>query len=289
MVDVWSFMAPFAKFAAYMTMFGASGTGLFLLHFGGSLSQATSGYCELILRRSAKGGILAAIFLFAAVAGNIGGDIQSIIDPMILELAASSKGGSAAFIMLAGFIAILLWGGRLSIIMMVIGMTGILLTLSSFALVGHATNAGPIAQLPLVIHLLGLSYWLGSFLPLRELCISPSDASKIHDIAHRFGIYAMGYVGGLLLAGILFAYLLLGDLNLLFTSTYGNVLLAKLAAVCLLLLLGAINKFRLVPFLLNDPQAGSRRLRKSIHLEMMLSLFVLATTGFLTTSVSLPG
>ena len=65
MVDVWSFMAPFAKFAAYMTMFGASGTGLFLLHFGGSLSQATSGYCELILRRSAKGGILAAIFLFA--------------------------------------------------------------------------------------------------------------------------------------------------------------------------------------------------------------------------------
>ena len=289
MVDVWSIMAPFAKFAAYMTMFGASGTGLFLLHFGGSLSQATSGYCELILRRSAKGGILAAIFLFATIVGNIGGDIQSIIDPMILELAASSKGGRATFILLAGFIAIFLWGGRLSITMMVIGMTGILLTLSSFALVGHATNAGPIAQLPLVIHLLGLSYWLGSFLPLRELCISPSDAFKIHDIAHRFGIYAMGYVGGLLLAGILFAYLLLGDLSLLFTSTYGNVLLAKLAVVCLLLLLGAINKLNLVPFLLNDPQTGSRRLRKSIHLEMMLSLFVLATTGFLTTSVSLPG
>ena len=155
-MDVWSIMTPFAKFAAYMTMFGASGTGLFLLHFGGSLSQATSGYCKLILCRSARGGILAAIFLFAAVAGNIGGDIQSIIDPMILGLAASSKGGSAAFIMLAGFIAILLWGGRLSIIMMVIGMTGILLTLSSFALVGHAINAGPIAQLLLVAHLLGL-------------------------------------------------------------------------------------------------------------------------------------
>ena len=99
----------------------------------------------------------------------------------------------------------------------------------------------------------------------------------------------MGYVGGLLLAGILFAYLLLGDPKLLFTSTYGNVLSAKLAAMCLLLLLGAINKFRLVPFLLNDPQTESRRLRKSIHLEIMLSLFVLATTGFLTTSVSLPG
>ena len=282
-------MAPFAKFAAYMTMFGASGTGLFLLHFGGSLSQATSGYCKLILRRSAKGGILAAIFLFATIVGNIGGDIQSIMDPMILGLAASSKGGSAAFIMLAGFIAILLWGGRLSIIMMVIGMTGIFLTLSSFALVGHSINTGLISQLLLVTHLLGLSYWLGSFLPLRKLCVSSSDGANIHRIAHRFGIYAMGYVGGLLLAGILFAYLLLGDFSLLFSSTYGNVLLAKLAAVCLLLTLGAINKFRLVPSLLDDPQAGSRRLRKSIHFEMILSLFVLATTGFLTTSVSLPG
>ena len=99
----------------------------------------------------------------------------------------------------------------------------------------------------------------------------------------------MGYVGGLLLAGILFAYLLIGDLSLLFTSTYGNVLLAKLAAVCLLLILGAINKFRLVPSLLDEPQAGACRLRKSIHYEMILSLFVFATTGFLTTSVSLPG
>ncbi len=173
--------------------------------------------------------------------------------------------------------------------MMVIGMTGILLTLSSFALVGHATIAGPIAQLPLVIHLLGLSYWLGSFLPLRELCISSSDGANIHHIAHRFGIYAMGYVGDLLLAGILFAYLLLSDLSLLFASTYGNVLLAKLATVSLLLILGAINKFRLVPSLLDDPQVGARRLRKSIHYEMILSLLVLATTGFLTTSVSLPG
>ncbi len=288
-MDVWSIMAPFAKFAAYMTMFGASGTGLFLLHFGGSLSQATSGYCQMILRRSAKGGILAAFFWFAAIVGNIGGDIQSIIDPMILGLAASSKGGKATFILLVGFIAIFLWGGRLSIIMMVIGVTGILLTLSSFALVGHAISAGLISQLLLGTHLLGLSYWLGSFLPLRELCVSSSDGANIHRIAHRFGIYAMGYVGGLLLAGILFAYLLLGDFSLLFSSTYGNVLLAKLAAVCLLLILGAINKFRLVPSLLDDPQAGSRRLRKSIHFEMILSLLVLATTGFLTTSVSLPG
>ena len=84
MVDVWSIMAPFVKFAAYMTMFGASGTGLFPLHFGGLLSQATLGNCELFLRRSAKGGILVAIFLFARIVGSIGGDIQSIIDPMIL-------------------------------------------------------------------------------------------------------------------------------------------------------------------------------------------------------------
>ena len=60
--------------------------------------------------------------------------------------------------MLAGFSYILLWGGRLSIIMMMIGMTGILMTLSSFTC-RSAINAGPIAQL--LVLLVSLVYPTG--------------------------------------------------------------------------------------------------------------------------------
>ena len=76
----------------------------------------------------------------------------------------------------------------------------------------------------------------------------------IHHIAHRFGIYAMGYVGGLLLAGILFAYLLLSDLSLSFRFNLRQCSIGKVGHREPIADSGAINKFRLVLCLLDDPQ-----------------------------------
>lgn len=58
----------------------------------------------------------------------------------------------------------------------------------------------------------------------------------------------MAYVGLLLGAGFGYAYLLLGDVTLIVTTQYGNVLLGKIVLVVALLTLAAFNKFKLVPF-----------------------------------------
>ena len=43
--------------------------------------------------------------------------------------------------------------------------------------------------------------------------------------------------------------MLLGDITLIFTTTYGNVLLVKIGLVVVLLSMAAINKFRIIPSL----------------------------------------
>ena len=55
-----------------------------------------------------------------------------------------------------------------------------------------------------------------------------------------------------------------------------------------LLGLGALNKFRLVPLIKMNPSIGAQRLQKSIQIEMIIALFILSFSGFLTTSTTLP-
>ena len=86
-----------------------------------------------------------------------------------------------------------------------------------------------IFRVRLFFHLVGISFWIGSLLPLLHLSLS-SNTANLYLIAHRFGILAVYYVSGLLVAGAGFTYALLGsDLSLLLSTSYGNVLLAKLA------------------------------------------------------------
>lgn len=144
-----------------------------------------------------------------------------------------------------------------------------------------------ITQFLLLVHLIGIAYWLGSLLPFRQLCTS-SDTENLHFIARRFGVFALAYIGALVCAGGLFAYELLGGVSALINTAYGNVLLAKLAVVTLLLLLGALNRFRLVPSLIRDTHIGAKRLRAVVQFEIILAFIILILTSFITTSLTLP-
>ena len=77
-------------------------------------------------------------------------------------------------------------------------------------MVGHSSTNGYLAQLLLLIHLTCISYWIGSFIPLRQLC-KYSNYKVVSDVAHMFGVYAVSYVGLLVLSGIFYSYILLGD------------------------------------------------------------------------------
>ena len=107
-------------------------------------------------------------------------------------------------------------------------------------------------------------------------------------LGHQFGQAASVIVPLLILAGLLMAWLLLGDLTALATTGYGQTLLAKLVLVGVVLTLAAANKLRFVPAMqAGDAQAG-RRLARSIEIETAVLLVVLAATATLTSVLTLP-
>tara|TARA_B100000963_G_C22107960_1_gene443552 strand:- start:105 stop:440 length:336 start_codon:yes stop_codon:yes gene_type:complete len=107
-------------------------------------------------------------------------------------------------------------------------------------------------------------------------------------VAHNFGVYATFYIVLLILTGLIFSYLLLGGIYPIITSTYGNVLLGKIFIVSIILLLGAINKFKIVPNLKTNLTVGQIELKRSIDVELILTCFVLFLTSILTTSLPTP-
>ena len=286
-MDIWSITNPFLRVLLYLSLIGTVGTLLFSLHFSKYQSLAGVRYCQGLIKKSASLGILVSLGIFLSVAGNMGGDFMSALDMVMLRLAFGSKVGLASLIALLGFVILRMISKSTSQFGFVTSLIGLVLVLLSFVIIGHSTKNGVITQSLLLIHLVCISYWLGSFLPFSWMCIS-DNYENLYFIAHRFGVLAIGYILALVISGFIFAYYLLGSFYALIDTSYGNVLLAKLVAVFLILSLGVLNKFRLVPLLIKNPAIGAKGLRSSVRYEMLLALFILGFSSLLTTSLTLP-
>jgi len=106
---------------------------------------------------------------------------------------------------------------------------------------------------------------------------------------HRFFQYAMVAVALLVVVGTLLLALALGQLDLLWTSAYGQLFTVKLILVAALLTLAAINKRWLTPVLLNGGQAAVVALWRSITAEIVTAVRVLLATAGFTTLVGTVG
>jgi putative copper resistance protein D len=286
-MDLWIILTPVIKTLFYVTSLLALGTVIFVRHFQHFQTVENTTFCRDLTIRACKYGMVISAGLLFSVAGNLGGEVWSILDPTIFSIAIYSKGGNAAGLAFFGFVLIIIARRHEFSAAPLLLWVGVLLLLISFIWTGHAQKAGPIAQAVLSLHLVAIAFWLGSFLPLRRMCSSP-ESENLYNIAERFGIHAIFYICLLLISGLIFAYILIGDLSLLFSTEYGNVFLMKITLVSTLLGAGAVNKFRLVPSMKLEPSIGAQRLRKSIQIEMVIALLILSFSGFLTTSTTLP-
>ena len=286
-MDLWIILTPVLKTLFYVTSLLALGTVIFERHFQHFQTVDNTSFCRDLTIRACKYGMVISAGLLVSVAGNLGGEVWSILDPTIFSIAIYSKGGNAAGLAFFGFALIIIARRYEFSAVPLLLWVGVLLLLLSFIWTGHAQKVGPIAQAVLLLHLVAIAFWLGSFLPLRRMCSSP-ESENLYNIAERFGIHAIFYICLLLISGLIFAYILIGDLSLLLSTVYGNVFLMKITLVSTLLGAGAVNKFRLVPSMKLEPSIGAQRLRKSIQIEMVIALLILSFSGFLTTSTTLP-
>ena len=286
-MDLWIILTPVLKTLFYVTSLLALGTVIFERHFQHFQTVENTSFCRDLTIRVCKYGMVISAGLLVSVAGNLGGEVWSILDPTIFSIAIYSKGGHAAGSAFFGFALIIVARRYEFSAVPLLLSVGVLLVLTSFIWTGHAQKVGPIAQAVLSLHLVAIAFWLGSFLPLRRMCSSP-ESENLYKIAERFGTHAIFYICLLLISGLIFAYILIGDLSLLLSTVYGNVFLMKITLVSALLGVGAVNKFRLVPSMKLEPSIGAQRLRKSIQIEMVIALLILSFSGFLTTSTTLP-
>ena len=287
-MEIWAIITPLIKVLLYILSFLAVGTGLFILHFRSLLSQPTSAYCcKLVSKASLIGSIIAPLLLLMT-AGNIGGDLQSAFDPLMINIALSSKAGQSILVLFFGFLFVLLWISPFQNQRLIPGILGFALILSSFSLYGHSTINGFSSQLLIVLHLGAISFWVGSFLPLRYSTQGKIEEENLFQIAHQFGVYSVYYIGVLLITGLMLGTILVGGIEQLVTSDYGKAFLFKLFFATTLLGIGALNKFRLVPQLSNNNLSHAIKLRKSINVEISILFIILVISSLLTTSIELP-
>ena len=286
-MDVWIVINPILKVLLYAASFLSVGIFLFRLHFAKHLTVAQNEYCNALAFKAASVGVVTSLLMVLSVAGNLGGDIDSVVEPLMLQLALESKSGTGYLTAFLGFTGMLIayrLRGYSNSVGSVVSSATILL---SFTMSGHSQLGGFLSQSLLMIHLFGIAFWLGALFPFRWMCLQP-DPHNLNIIAHRFGVFALGYVSLLLSAGLGYAYLLLGDVSLLFATQYGNVLLVKVMLVVSLLSLAALNKFKLVPSLESKQTTAVMRFHRAVQFEIAIAVIILTTSSLLTTSMTLP-
>ena len=291
MSDIWTILTPLLRFAFYPALLLAIGGVIFTGVMARHLGPALRAYTGWLTMWAAFAGLCIAGLQISAMAGNMAGDLAGMGDPLLIGLVLETPGGAASVMAAAGFLLILLAELVVKDPAHPLRITGPGLAILSMLLAGHVTTGGIQAGILLAVHLGGLGFWLGALLPLRAMCRDPERFGgqlALADLAEMFGRRAIWLVPVLLIAGTLYAALLVGSVAALVTTSYGQVLMVKVGLVSGLLGLAALNRFRLVPALRGGEAAALLRLRRSIDCELAGVAMVLLATSLMTTSVLLP-
>lgn len=171
-------------------------------------------------------------------------------------------------------------------------LNGLVLTLSgclliSLAWTGHAAAGIHHHVLHLLadtLHLLIGSIWPMGLIPLgcflchinRRNQTLPADREI--GALQRFSRISLIAVLILVVTGFINGWLMVGSWEALVTTTYGRLLLGKVSVVGIMICLGAINRFYLMPHM-RDEAFLFRTLRKTVLAESCLALVVLLIVG----------
>lgn len=284
----WALAAAGAKFVVYASSLLAAGFLLFRLSVPRTVPAGLFSRNWLILCALAVAA-LATIMRVLIQAGRLMDDgIAGMLDPEIIAISLEGPLGQSTYLRLSGLAicALALLPKPVSVPATIVGAT---MVAASFALTGHATRDPQLLLAALLtVHLLAIGFWWGAIVPLHRLAGRDSDLDRAADASERFGKQASIIVPALIVAGGIFAWLLLGDVTTLLTTKYGWLLIGKLSLVAIVLSFAALNKLRFVPALQTGGSGAAARFRRSLRWEAVAFLLVFAATAVLTTSFTVP-
>jgi copper resistance protein D len=286
-IGIWDAAVVTARAVTYAATLAASGGVFFLLYSHVLLDSFCAGRIRRLIRLLVFIAALAGAAMILTTAASMSGDAGGLADVGLARMILQAGEGRASLVRLIGLALI---GASLTARRSpaAVALLGSVAAATSFAWVGHVHSLVSVLRgawlpaLAIVVHLLGVAFWLGALIPLLMVA-GDSDMSRIAAITARFGTAALVVVGALLAAGAGLLCLLLGDVSELWGDDYGRLVLTKILLFACLLALAALNHFRLTPRLFAYDGGALRALKKSIMAEMSVAGCVLVVTAAMTT------
>lgn len=142
-------------------------------------------------------------------------------------------------------------------------------------------------------HAIAAALWLGGLVALAGLAIvsrpragEAGEDQALHIAVRRFSIPAAAAVAVLLLSGIVAWWRVDGNAGDIFATGYGRILLVKIALLTMMLALAALHFFHgHLPGVASRLGASSTRIiRRTVVLEAVLGVCVIAAAGLLSTT-----
>ena len=159
---------------------------------------------------------------------------------------------------------------------------------------GHAgSTAGDMGIMHLTadaLHLIAAAVWIGGLgslvllLSVTRRDQTHAGASFARDATQSFSRMGVAIVVVVFATGIVNAWILVGSLPALIVTSYGRLLMLKIALFAVMLLFAATNRFWLTPRLTfeGEPQLKAlRRLARNSMIEIALALLIFAIVGLL--------
>jgi copper transport protein len=181
-------------------------------------------------------------------------------------------------------------GVELSVVARVaLGVLGVALLLS-LGLSGHAATGDlvPVALVADLVHVGAVGLWLGGLLVVLAVALPRAQPDELRRVVPRFSSIAFAAVAALVVTGVFQSWRQVGGLDALTETTYGHLLLAKLALFAVMVGFGYLGRRWVqrgyrgesVDVGADDAEvvAGYRR---SIRVETALGIAILAVTALL--------
>lgn len=301
MDDPASVAVRLALYVDLMLLLGLPAFGLYALRGAERASGAVLAFRRWIGALALIGVVLSALALMLLAASMSGTALADVDRASVDAVVTGTSIGTAWQVRIASLLAAVwlsLMGWRKPVRALVFASVAAAVALATLAWTGHgAASEGLRGWIHLVgdiLHLLAAGIWIGALFALALLIFRPvAHMARDHVVlAHRalegFSTVGTIMVAAIILSGITNSWILIGPANVpaLFTSLYGQLLIAKLLLFAGMLGLAWANRFRLTPALAatlgdGDHAGAVRALRRSLALETAAALVILWLVSWL--------